>query len=526
MHASGIDFVRQQKLIATLLEPGRYPHAVAAVQVIETHISWVLLAGDYAYKIKKALALGFLDDTRLDTRRHCCEEEIRLNRRTAPDLYLEVVAIGGSPQNPVLGVQPAIEYAVKMRNFAASPLLDKQSQAGKLLPQHIDKLAATLARFHERLPMADAKSGFGSAAAVHAVVRQNLEQLRAHLTGAADREGVASLEAATEAEYAGCRELIEMRRVQGRVRECHGDLHLGNIVLIDDEPVPFDCIDFDPALRWIDVMDEVAFTVMDLLQHERPDFAWRLLNAWLEANGDYEGIPLLRYYLAYRAAVRAKVCAIRAGQTHLPAHARAEALSASRRYLALAQRCLEMYRPALIVTHGLPGSGKTTFSQMMLEQTGAIRLRSDVERKRLFGLGALESSHADIYSRDATRRTYARLYGLARKLLEAGFTVIVDAAFLQREEREAFRELANSVAVPYAIASLSAADAALHERIRQRSNDASEADAAVLAMLRSVQQPLAHHELEYTASFTTEQAPDSKANSQAWDKLAKLLAFA
>jgi predicted kinase len=290
--------------------------------------------------------------------------------------------------------------------------------------------------------------------------------------------------------------------------------------------VPFDCIEFNPALRWIDVMDEVAFTMMDLLHRNHPQFAWRFLNAVLETNGDYAGMAVLRFYLSYRAAVRAKVCAIRAGQPEISKRVRANELQACRSYLALARRCFTPRKAALIITCGLPGSGKTTFSQFVLEQMGAIRIRSDVERKRLHGLSALQSSryHAgDIYGPEATARTYARLLELARELLAAGFTVIVDAAFLKREEREQFRELARNMSVRFAIASLHAGETILRKRIRQRSNDASEADVAVLEKLQAIRQPLSSDEIGWSVNFTTEEAPDSKHNSINWNKLKTML---
>lgn len=525
--SASLQYANQQRLIAALRDPRRYPHVVQNVEVIETHISWVLLAGDYAYKIKKALNLGFLDYSTLAARRDCCDEELRLNRRTAPDIYLDTVAIGGGADAPVFGAQPAIEYAVRMHRFDSDDLMDRLLMRGRISAQHIDRLAAVIANFHAGLPVAAVDSAFGTPAATEAAAMQNYEQLRALLPGKTDRADIAELEAATEAEFAECKEMFARRRAQGFVRECHGDLHLGNIVLVGDEPVPFDCIEFNPSLRWIDMMDEVAFAVMDLLHRDHAEFAWRLLNAYLEASGDYGGLSVLRFYLAYRAAVRAKVCAIRATQAGISGHEKDRELAASRRYLALARRCLAQYAPALIITHGLPGSGKTTFSQLALQQLGAIRIRSDVERKRLFGLGMLESSRArggDIYGREATQGTYARLRELARESLAAGYTMIVDAAFLKRGERESFRRLAQDMSVPFAIASLYAKDEALRERIRQRRNDASEADVAVLEKLQAVQEPLSREELGLAASFTTAEAPDSKANMRGWNRLARLLA--
>ena len=248
-------------------------------------------------------------------------EEIRLNRRLAPGIYLDVIPIGGSRENPVLGAQPAIEYAVRMRRFAASKQLDRLLASNKILPQHIDSLAATMARFHGDLPAADANSSFGTAEAIRLDAEQNFAQLQALLTEQRDVASLAALRSASDGEYAAHRSLFEQRLVQGYVRECHGDLHLGNIVLVDGQPVPFDGIEFNPALRWIDVMSEIAFTVMDLLHYRRADLAWRFLNAWLEATGDYAGIRVLRFYLVYRAMVRAKVGAIRAAQPGLSARA-------------------------------------------------------------------------------------------------------------------------------------------------------------------------------------------------------------
>ncbi|MDP2759172.1 MAG: AAA family ATPase [Sideroxyarcus sp.] len=515
----------QRKLIAALHHPQCYPHAVKRVRVIETHISWLLLAGKFAYKVKKAVDLGFLDYTGLAARKYYCTEEIRLNQRTAPDIYLDVVSLGGSPDAPAFGAEPVLEYAVRMRRFAADALLDRCLMRGDLLPRHIDQLSATIAGFHGALPRV-ADASYGTAETIHAAALQNFEQMRALLHDDADQVELASLQHATEVEFAACRSFFELRRAQGFVRECHGDLHLGNIALIDGKPVPFDGIEFNPALRWIDGMSEVAFTMMDLLHHGRPDYAWRFLNGYLEASGDYAGVGVLGFYLTYRAAVRAKVSAIRSGQAGISARTRADALHACRCYLALAQRCLQERQPVLIITHGLPGSGKTTFAQYVIEQMGAIRIRSDVERKRLHGLHAGERSRGDIYGTTATAQTYTRLYQLAQSLLQAGHRVIVDAAFLNQAEREQFRRLAQDRSTPFVIASLHASDAALHQRLVRRQNDASEADVAVLKKLCKVEQPLSFAERARAVRFSTAQAPDSKANAQSWRKLTALLSAA
>ena len=527
------DYANQQALVAALLGSPRFPHAAKNVHLIETHISWVLLAGRYAYKIKKALDLGFLNFTGLEARQFYCSEEIRLNRRLAPGIYLDVISIGGNLDTPEFGTQPAIEYAVKMRRFANAKQLDHLLARGRVLPQHMDNLAAALAVFHNGLPHAEASSEFGTVATIRAAAMQNFEQLLSLLTDASDRDSVEKLRLVTEDACAANEKYFSQRHGQGYVRECHGDLHLGNIVLVGTQPVPFDGIEFNPALRWIDIMDEVAFLVMDLLHGKHPDLAYRFLNAYLEITGDYAGVSVLRFYLAYRAGVRAKVNAIRADQPGHSQQLQTQALTVCRSYLALAAECLARRRPALIITHGLPGSGKSTFAQAALERLKAIRIRSDVERKRLFGMNPLDNSRArageSIYNADATRRTYDRLHELARKLLDAGFPVIVDAAFLKQDERAQFHALALSLSVPFVIASMQASTAMLSTRIMRRrnaANDASEADLNILQMLQTVQQPLLPHELARTLKIVNDADHSSiSADAAIWGKLDKLLAI-
>jgi aminoglycoside phosphotransferase family enzyme/predicted kinase len=497
-------------LVAALREPRRYPHPVEGVELIETHISWVLLTGRYAYKVKKPLDLGFLDFSTLERRRQACEKELRLNRRTAPDLYLEVVPVAGTPGEPVIGgAGPAIEYAVKMREFPQSALLDRVAARGELRREQMDELAATVARFHAEVERADQHSGFGTPEVVIAPARQNFAQLGPLVTDPDAGAALGRLAAWTDRESARCQEAFDARRREGLVRECHGDLHLRNLVLLDGRIVPFDCLEFNDALRWIDVAAEVAFVVMDLVDHGLTAHAWRFLDAYLAETGDYGALAVLRFYLVYRAMVRAKIACLRAQQ--LPEGvARRRAEQEFRAYLRLAEAFASLDRPALIVTRGFSGSGKTVFAGLLTEEIGAIRVRSDVERKRLHGLGAHETSGAGvgegIYAPDATRRTYARLLDAARVVLEAGYPAAADATFLARADRDAFRALARRLGVPFAIAGCEAPEALLRERIAARGDtgtDASEADLDVLARQLAAAEPLAAEERTFAVGIDT-----------------------
>jgi len=496
-------------VINALREPKRYPHPVERVEVLETHISWVLLAGDYAYKLKKPVNLGFLDFSSLEARRFYCEEELRLNRRTAPQLYLEVVPITGSESAPQLGGKgEAIEYAVKMRRFPQEALLSRMAQDGALGEGHIDALARGIAAFHSRVARADAATPFGSAAEVLAPALQNFDQIEALIGADADVPELERLRAWTQEEHARLRAEFEARKAAGFVRECHGDLHLGNIALLEGVPTPFDGIEFNEALRWIDVMSEVSFLVMDLIDRKLPRLAWRFLNGYLEASGDYAGLSLLRFYLVYRALVRAKVACIRDHQPGLDARAHGRAGREYLEYLRLAQALAARPPRALIVMHGVAGSGKTSVAQQLLEAYGAVRLRSDVERKRLQGLEAQARTGsalgAGIYAADLTAQTYARLAALSGAVLEAGYPAIVDATFLAAAQRSAFAALAHKAAVPFVIAACEAPEAVLRERVATRerdARDASEAGLGVLAHQLGCREPLTEPERAVSVRF-------------------------
>jgi aminoglycoside phosphotransferase family enzyme len=466
------------RLIQGLHDPACYDHPAAQVRVIETHISWILLTGEFAYKIKKPLDLGFLDFSSLDKRLHACCDEVQLNRRLAPAIYLDVVPITGSPGVPrINGHGETFEYAVKMRQFPADATLDRLDAAGGMSPQHVEAIAATAARFHlAGCARATPDSAWGSPDAIWRPVTQNFAQIAPRLDDPADRAHLDALRRWSEAEHARLAPLMAVRKRDGFVRECHGDLHLGNLAWVDDRLLVFDCIEFNPELRWIDIQSEIAFCYMDLLQRGHADWAWLLLNGWLEATGDYAGLALLRYYAVYRALVRAKVGAIRTAQT--AGSGREAALAEVRTLLNLATTLTQRASPRLAITHGLSGSGKTTVTRKLMQSPGAIRLRSDVERKRLAGLDALAKSGSGIgenlYAADATRR------------------------FTARWQRDLLREVARSRDVEFRVLDFPVAVATLRERIDQRSragSDASEADLAVLQHQLETEEPLGADEL-------------------------------
>lgn len=489
-------------LIDALRNPRCYPHAVAHLHVVETHISWVVLTGQYAYKIKKPVNLGFLDFRTLEARRFYCEEELRLNRRLTSDLYLELVPITGSIEHPSIGGHDQIlEYAVKMRQFDENHLLDRVQHRGGLLPAHVDDLARALASFHKSCQRAPSGARLGSPESVLMPMDQNFAQVSALISAPGDRAPVERLRQWSDSMGNALRRTFAERQRNGYVRECHGDLHLGNAFLENGTVRIFDCIEFDANLRWIDVMSEVAFLVMDLRHRDHPELASRFLNAYLELTGDYSGLVVLPFYLTYRAMVRAKIALIRSAQPDVRVHQIRAARKEYARYISLAEE-FSGNRPLwLALTHGYSGSGKSHFSQQLLERCNAIRIRSDVERKRDHGLerGAFSRSPVGggLYTDAATHRNYERLARLTALVLEAGWPAIVDGAFLLRWQRDLLLDIARRLDVPWLILDCQASEASLRQRLAERGRsgpDPSEATRAVLEFQMRTAEPLAEDE--------------------------------
>jgi aminoglycoside phosphotransferase family enzyme/predicted kinase len=462
-----------------------------AVRTIQTHISTVLLAGADAYKLKKPVALGFLDFSTLAARRQACEDELRLNRRTAPGLYLDVVPIIGTPEAPMLGAPDApaadvIDYAVHMRRFDETQVLDSLAQRGALPLSLMAPLGRAVAQLHAQAAVAPLSAGYGTAETVRRWTAGTITALREHTLAAADRARLDALALWCEAQEQRYGALIETRRRQGRVRECHGDLHLGNFVLLEGAPLLFDALEFNAELRFIDVMSDVAFLWMDLADHDLPMHAAHVLDGWLEECGDADGLPLLRYFAVYRALVRGYVALLRAQQPDVPVVGRVREHTSFAHYLALAER-LQVPQPTLVVMTGLSGSGKSTIAAILAERLGGVRVRSDVERKRLAGIDwrSAAASAPQLYSAEMTARTYARLQQVADAALSAGVPVVVDAASLRAHERRALIGLAKSSHVGAVTVECTAPLDILRHRVAQRAERGVDPSDATVAVLES-----------------------------------------
>jgi len=496
------------ELIKALQDPQIWPHPVTEFELVETHISYVLLVGDFAYKFKKPVDLGFLDFTTLELRRSYCEQEVRLNRRLAPDLYLDVIAITGSIQKPeIAGNGQVLEYAVRMRRFPDNGLLSQHVE--RLTPELVDKLAMKASDFHAGVDVLDVASQDGSPESVYAPIRENFDLIHKLEHEPEITTQLRRLEQWSKQAYVDLKGTIVARKSNGFVRECHGDMHLGNITLIDAEPVIFDGIEFNPNLRWIDTMSEISFLVMDLEQRGRPELAQRFLNTYLEQSGDYAGLELLSFFKTYRALVRAKVAAIRLDQDGLAAEEHSGLTRDLHGYINLAESFTRVGMPALVITHGLSGSGKSFSARLLAMWLPAIQIRSDVERKRLAGFNPEADTQSQplqgLYDERSTRSTYQKLLDLAENLVAYGYTPIVDATFLKQEQRQLFSAMADRMLVPFVILDMQMPESVLRQRVRvrmERGSDVSEANERILDMQLQVAEPLTATEKASTVVVT------------------------
>lgn len=500
--------------IEKLLQPAAFPHPVSRLTVMETHISWIVLTGKFAYKIKKPVAFDFVDYSTLEHRRLNCEKEVVLNQRYSEGIYLEVVPIVQERGQFRIGdpgqTEPEpLEYAVKMTEFSQENILAHQLKESEIPVEQMDQFAATLADFHQRENPIEINDLDEELNKIHAEVTDNFKLLGRSLRDTAQMQTLRAIENWSEEKFQRLSPRIRQRIAEGCVKKCHGDLHLNNIINFEGRLVPFDGIEFNEHLQNIDTLNEVAFPFMDLLAHGYDPHAWRLLNAYLEIAGEYRDLELLRFFAVYRAMVRAKVawihCQVKSSTSghqsswlkgdapagadhHHPAHPWDH-------YLEFAERNISPPQPRLWITFGFSGSGKSTRALEVVESKGAVRLRSDAVRQNFKKRGLQQP----LYSNETTDDVYRQLLTEAQAVLEAGYSAVVDATFLARYHRNWFRNLAEHRGIEFGILACDASFGELCARIRQRTNDPSEATIAVLQQQMEKYDPLSEDELERTA---------------------------
>lgn len=483
------------RLIQALQTGQPFSHATASIEILETHLSWIILTGTIAYKIKKPVNLGFQDFTTLEKRKYYCEKEYQLNQRLAPDLYLGVVAITGTEESPLVEASGIpIEYAIKMRQFEQNNVLSVLAKKNRLSFQCLNMLATQIADFHHNAERCPTQFNYGDPSTVMAPVNENFTVLKTLPAGQPHLSLIETIEHWAQHEGRVLYPLFAQRKANGFIRACHGDLHLGNMVMVDNRPLIFDCIEFNESFRWTDVMGDLGFIMMDLDHRQASAHAHYLLNQYIEKTQDYQGLRLLRFYQSYRAMVRAKISAFQLQMEISPEH-RVALEQALQEYLALGLRYRHATPPTLTIMHGVSGSGKTHVSQNRLIEQGGIRLRSDVIRL---------ARYPDVltrYSASVTDSVYDTLAQHAHTILEAQYPVIIDAACLKREQRDRFFALAQRLNIPFRILSLDVPFATIETRVRTRQqsgHDLSEATVEIVKKQLQEQDPLSDTEKRYT----------------------------
>ncbi len=460
------------------------------VERIDTHAALVFLEGERAWKMKRAVAFSFLDFSTLGRRERALRDELRLNRRTAPMLYRAVRPVTRETDGnlAVDGAGTPVEWLLEMRRFPGDALYSQLAGRGGLDRRRIDELAEVIADFHEQ---AESRPEEGGWAGMREVVEGNALDL-AKLAGDVLPAGaVAAVDRASRAQLHRHRDLLERRRQGGKVRHCHGDLHLRNIVLLDDRPVLFDCIEFNESFACIDVLYDLAFLVMDLVERGLERQARMLLQRYVERTGEDEGLALLPLFIGARAAIRAKVEGF-AARMQQDAAERDAGLRQAETYLALARRALSPPPARLVAVGGRSGTGKSSLAAALAPEIGplpgAVVVRSDVIRKRLFGRRPTERLPQEAYQSEVSDRVFAEVADKARRLLAAGHAVIADGVYGRPEQREAIAAVAAAAGVPFDGLWLTAPEAVLEARVEARRDDASDADVKVVRMQRSIDQ--------------------------------------
>ena len=509
-------------LIQQMLQPDFYPHPVQEpIQLLQTHISYVFLTGEYAYKVKKPANFGFLDFTSLEKRHHFCHEELRLNRRLSPDLYLAVLPIVENASQYQLGavdsVQTATEYALQMRQFPQTMLLSHLFEDGKLTPKIVQQLATQVATFHASAVTNPEVTAYGSVASVQQVDTNNHAISTPFIGTSQTQQQQNETHAFTTQFFEQHADWFAQRQAEGKVRECHGDLHLNNVCLYQDKIQIFDCIEFNQEFRNIDVIYDVAFMVMDLEFRGRVDLANLFLNTYLEQTGDYQGAVLLPLYLSMRAYIRGNVNSLALNDLAISTSEKAEFLQRGQAYYRQAwdytRRTLGAKRSQgrIILMSGLSGSGKSTVARQLAQKLNAVHVRSDAVRKHLAEIPLHQRGDrggtfgSGIYTPEMTQKTYGALLELGLLLAQQGWPVILDAKYDRQALRQPVLEAAIAAHIPIKIVECTAPIEVLRDRLNHRTNDIADATAALLESQIKTAEPLTDSEKPFAVTLQTDQ---------------------
>ncbi|MEA5583439.1 AAA family ATPase [Nodularia harveyana UHCC-0300] len=499
-------------LIQQMLKPGFYPHEVTEpIQLIQTHISYVLLTGDYAYKLKKAVNFGFLDFSTLEKRKHFCHEELRLNQRGAAELYLEVLPVTvANEQYQLGGTGKPVEYALKMRQFPQELLFSTLFEEGKLNEIHLEDLGKIVAEYHAKSASNDYIRSFGEVPQVRAAIDENYQQTDKYIGGPQTQKQFQETKKYTDSFFVERPELFTSRITNNYIRECHGDLHLRNIALWNDKITLFDCIEFNEPFRFVDVMYDVAFTVMDLEARQSPDLANAFLNTYVEQTGDWEGLQVLPLYLSRQAYVRAKVTSFLLDDPSVPAIAKEEATKTAAEYYKQACDYTQPKQGKLILMSGISGSGKSTTAKYLARQLQAIQIRSDAVRKHLGGIALEERGGDDLYTAEMTEKTYARLLSLGIMLARQGFNVILDAKYDKRHLRQEAIAQGEKYQLPLQIIYCTAPLEVVQERLAKRMGDIADATVDLLPSQLQQAEAFTPEEQPYVQTWDTTKPPQAQ----------------
>ncbi|AHJ30744.1 AAA family ATPase [Nodularia spumigena CS-584] len=499
-------------LIQQMLQPGFYPHKVTEpIQLIQTHISYVLLTGDYAYKLKKAVNFGFLDFSTLEKRKHFCQEELRLNQRGAAQLYLEVLPVTMvDEQHHLAGTGKAVEYALKMRQFPQELLFSTLFEQGKLNETHLEDLGKVVAQYHAKSATDDYIRSFGEVPQVRAAIDENYQQTEKYIGGPQTPKQFQETKKYTDNFFVERPELFTSRVENNYIRECHGDLHMRNIALWNDKITLFDCIEFNEPFRFVDVMYDVAFTVMDLEARHSPNLANAFLNTYVEQTGDWEGLQVLPLYLSRQAYVRAKVTSFLLDDPSIPETVKEEAAKTAAQYYTQAWEYTKPKAGKLILMSGVSGSGKSTTAKYLARELQAIQIRSDAVRKHLGGISLGERGGDDLYTPEMTQKTYARLLNLGIILAQQGFHVILDAKYDKQHLRQDAIAQAEKHQLPLQIIYCTAPLEVVQERLANRTGDIADATVDLLTSQLQQAEAFTAAEKPYVQIWDTTQPPQTQ----------------